>query len=485
MTQTATRISESGPDGPRSGGSGSILERMFRISERGSNVGREVRGGITTFFAMAYIVILNPIILGSSHDMTGAALGSAELTTATALTAGVVTILMGLLGNAPLALAASLTLNGIVAFTIAPEMTWEQAFGLVVLEGFCIVITSVSGLRERIINAIPPALKTAMTVGVGLFIALVGLVSAGIVTRTPDAANSDVPVRLGLNGHLHGWPAAIFAVTLLLMIVLTARKVPGAILISIVVGTVFAIIVQQVAPTQGWGTVTPDVPSNVVAAPDFGLLGNIDLFGGFASAGVVTGIVFLFTLVLSGFFDAIGTITSVCTEAGMKRKDGRIQGMGKILFVDGVGAVAGGISGSAPNGAFLESAAGVGEGARTGLASVVTGLLLLATILFTPIAGVVPSQAAAPALVIIGAMMMSQCRNVPWQDPDVIVPVFLTVALIPFTYSITNGIGAGVVSYTLIKVSRRRWREIGWLVGTISVLFVVYFAIDGIKALVG
>lgn len=484
MTQLQSRASESDPDQPGPTGpvgSVPVLNRWFRISERGSSFGKEVRGGITTFFAMAYIVILNPIILGSSHDMTGATLSSAELTTATALTAGVVTILMGLIGNAPLALAASLTLNGIVAFTIAPNMRWEQAFGLVVLEGLCIVLTSVSGLRERIINAIPPALKSAMTVGVGLFIAMVGMVSAGIVSRTPDSAHSDVPVRLGLNGHLHGWPAVVFAVTLLLMIVLVSKKVPGAILISIVVGTVFAIIVQQLDPTKGWGTVSPDVPDHVVAAPDFGLLGNIDLFGGFGSAGVISGIVFLFTLVLSGFFDAIGTITSVCTEAGMERK-GKIQGMGRILFVDGLGAVAGGFSGAAPNGAFLESAAGVGEGARTGFASVVTGLLLSATILFTPIAGVVPSQAAAPALVIIGAMMMTQIRNIPWQDSDVTIPVFLTVALIPLTYSITNGIGAGVIAFTMIKLVRGRWREIGWFVGAISVLFVVYFGIDAIKA---
>ncbi|MGH3438793.1 MAG: NCS2 family permease [Sciscionella sp.] len=477
MTQTDIRTTKRPPDRPRI----SPLERLFRVNGRGSTVGREVRGGVTTFFAMAYIVVLNPLILGSSADMTGAHLSSGALTTATALSAGVVTILMGVVGNAPLALAASLTLNGIVAFTLAPSMTWAQAFGLVVLEGLCIVVTSVSGLRERIINAIPAPLKTAMTVGVGLFIALVGLVSAGIVTRTPDSAHSDVPVLMGVHGHLHGWPSVVFCVGLLLMIVLLSKKVPGAVLISIVVATVLAIVVQSISPSDGWGLVTPKVPGNVVAAPDFSLLGHIDLFGGFGSAGAINGIVFLFTLVLSGFFDAVGTITSVCGEAGMAHK-GKIEGMGRILFVDGLGAVAGGVAGSAPNGAFLESAAGVGEGARTGLASVVTGLMLSAAILFTPITAVVPSQAAAPALVIIGGMMMMQCRHIPWNDPDVTIPVFLTVALIPFTYSITNGIGAGVIAFSLIKLVRGKWRDIGPLVAVIAVLFVAYFGIDAIEA---
>ncbi|WP_443217744.1 NCS2 family permease [Saccharothrix sp. CCNWYY140] len=430
---------------------------------------------------MSYIVLLNPLILGASADITGARLTTEQLTTATALAAGVMTILMGVVGNAPLALAAGLGVNGVVAFQMAPTMTWAQAFGLVVLEGLCIVVMAASGVREKIINAIPGPLKTAITVGIGLYIALVGLVSAGFVTRTPDAVGSSVPVRMGVDGHLSGWPIAIFCLGLLLMIVLMARGVPGAVLISIAAATVLAIAVNAAFDVEGWGLVTPNVPDSVVAAPDFGLFGQVDLFGGFVSAGVITATVFLFTLVLSGFFDAMGTITSVSDEAGLTR-DGKVQGMGKILLVDGAGAVAGGVTGSSPNTVFLESAAGVGEGARTGLASVVTGGLLAATLLFTPLAAVVPAQAAAPALVVIGGLMMAQCRRIPWHDTDYTIPVFLTVAVIPFTYSITNGIGAGLVSYVVIKICKGQWRSVGWLMTSIAALFVLYFGVEGVTA---
>ncbi|WP_216208887.1 NCS2 family permease [Amycolatopsis aidingensis] len=459
------------------------VDRFFKITNRGSTLGREVRGGITTFVAMCYIVLLNPLVLGASTDITGARLTTEQVTTATALAAGVTTVLMGLVGNAPLALAAGLGVNGLVAFQLAPEMTWGQAFGLVVLEGVCIVLMAVSGVRERIINAIPMPLKTAITVGIGLYIALVGLVSAGFVTRTPDAADSTVPVRMGTDGHLAGWPIAVFCAGLLLMIVLVSKRIPGAVLISITVATVLAVVVNETFTVDGWGLVEPAVPDHLVSTPDFSLLGSVDLFGGFVSAGVVTATVFLFTLVLSGFFDAMGTITSVSQEAGLVR-DGRVEGMGRILCVDGVGALAGGFTGSSPNTVFLESAAGVGEGARTGLASVVTGALFTATLFLTPIAAVVPAQAAAPALVVIGGMMMAQCAKVPWQDVDFAIPVFLTIALIPFTYSITNGIGAGLVSYVLIKLAKRRLGEVGWLLGTLAAVFFAYFAVEGIMAAV-
>ncbi|SDH17589.1 putative MFS transporter, AGZA family, xanthine/uracil permease [Lentzea fradiae] len=456
----------------------SALDQFFRITERGSSLGREVRGGITTFVAMSYIVLLNPLILGASADITGAKLTIAEITTATALAAGVMTVLMGLVGNAPLAIAAGLGVNGVVAFQMAPAMTWAQAFGLVVLEGICIVVMAASGVRERIINSIPEPLKIAITVGIGLYIALVGLVSAGFVTRTPDAAGSTVPVRMGIDGHLSGWPIVVFCVGLLLMIVLMARGVPGAVLISIVAATVVAVVVNSVFHVGNWGLVTPSLPSSVVASPDFGLFGRVDLVGGFVSAGVIAATIFLFTLVLSGFFDAMGTITSVADEAGLT-KDGRVEGMGKILMVDGAGAIAGGVTGSAPNTVFLESAAGVGEGARTGLASVVTGGLFLVALLFTPLAAIVPAQAAAPALVVIGGLMMTQIRRIPWQETDFTIPVFLTVAIIPFTYSITNGIGAGVVSYVVLRICKGRWP--GWLMTGLALLFAVYFGVDLIK----
>ncbi|GAA4548220.1 NCS2 family permease [Amycolatopsis samaneae] len=479
MTRTQP---EARPGVPAIAGRASPFERLFAIRGRGSTVGREVRGGVTTFVAMAYIVLLNPLILGASADITGARLTSAQVTTATALAAAVMTVLMGLVGNAPLAIAAGLGINGIVAFQMAPTMTWAQAFGLVVLEGVCIVLMAASGIRQRIMDAIPKPLKTAITVGIGLYLALVGLVSAGFVTRTPDSAHTTVPVRLGLDGHLSGWPIVVFCFGLLLMTVLTTRKVPGAVLLSIGAATVLAIVLNQVFHVSGWGLVEPRVPDRLFAAPDFGLFGHVDLFGGFVSAGPIAATVFLFTLVLSGFFDAMGTITSVADEAGLSR-DGKVPRMGRILLVDGAGAVMGGVSGSSPNTVFLESAAGVGEGARTGLASVVTGALFAATLLFTPLADVVPAQAAAPALVVIGAMMMAQCRNVPWHDTDYVIPVFLTVAVIPFTYSITNGVGAGLIAFVLIKICKGRWREAGWLLTVLALVFGVYFGVTGVEAL--
>jgi AGZA family xanthine/uracil permease-like MFS transporter len=473
MTQTEvdTPVFDEVPDPPQHR---SLLDKLFELRARQTTIGREVRGGLTTFVAMAYIVLLNPLILGAATDITGARLSAAQVTTATALAAAVMTILMGLVGNAPLALAAGLGINGIVAFQMAPTMTWAQAFGLVVLEGVCIVLMAVSGVRERIMNAIPRPLKTA--------IALVGLVSAGFVSRVPDAAQTTVPVRLGASGHLHGWPIVVFCFGLLLMIVLMARKVPGAVLISIGAATVLAVVLHEGFGVGGWGLTDPALPDHVVAAPDFGLFGHVDLFGGFASAGALAATVFLFTLVLSGFFDAMGTITSVSDEAGLS-KNGKVPRMGRILLVDGAGAIAGGVTGSSPNTVFLESAAGVGEGARTGLASVVTGLLFAGTLLFTPLAGVVPAQAAAPALVVIGGMMVAQCRNIPWHDPDYTIPVFLTAALIPFTYSITNGVGAGLIAFVLIKIGRGKWREAGWLLSLLALVFAVYFAVDGVEAL--
>ncbi|MFF4614250.1 NCS2 family permease [Nonomuraea jabiensis] len=457
-----------------------MLDRFFELTGRGTTVGREVRGGVTTFVAMAYIVLLNPIILAGATDVTGARLSIAQLTTATALAAAVSTLLMALVGNAPFGLAAGLGLNAVVAYQAAPHMTWAQAMGLVVLEGFAIIVLAVTGLRTLIMNAIPLALKHAISVGIGLFIALIGLVDAGFVTR-----GTGTPVQLGATGHLIGWPVVVFCFGLLLMIALFVRRTPAAILISIIVTAALAVLVNSVAkvPPRSWGVVTPRVPERLVAAPDFGLVGAFDLFGGFGRAGALTAAVVLFTLVLSGFFDAMGTIIGVSDEAGMVDERGQVPRLGRILTVDGVAGVIGGSVSSSSNTVFVESAAGVGEGARTGLASVVTGALLGLTLLFTPLASVVPAAAAAPALVLVGALMMMQSRNVPWEEPDVAIPAFLTIAFMPFTYSITNGVGAGVIAYTLVKAARGRFSEIPWLLWIVSLIFVAYFSIDWLEEL--
>ncbi|MEV4400525.1 NCS2 family permease [Nonomuraea sp. NPDC049607] len=295
------------------------------------------------------------------------------------------------------------------------------------------------------------------------------------------------PVLRGAPAPLPGGRAALFCAGLLLMIVLYVRRTPAAILISIAVTAILAVLVNSVVPIppEEWGVVVPHMPESLVSAPSFGLVWQFDLFGGFVRAGALTATVVLFTLVLSGFFDAMGTIIGVSDEAGLVDQVGRVPRLGRILTVDGVAGMIGGSVSASANTVFVESAAGVGEGARTGLASVVTGALLGLTLLFTPIAAVVPAAAAAPALVLVGALMMTQSKNVPWTDIELAIPAFLTIALMPFTYSITNGVGAGVISYTLIKAARGRFAEIPWLLWAVSLVFLAYFGIDGLRALFG
>lgn len=458
------------------------LDGFFDLTGRRTTIAREVRGGITTFVAMAYIILLNPIILRSARDVTGAHLSIPQLTTMTALSAAIATILMGLVGNAPLALAAGLGINAVVAFQAAPRMTWPQAMGLVVLEGVVIVILAVTGLREMIMNSIPLALKHAIAVGIGCFIALIGMVDSGFV-----GPGDGTPLTLGMGGRLKGWPVLVFCLGLLLMIVLFVRRVPGAILISIAVAAVFAVIINDNAniADKAWGTVVPSLPSKVFSAPDFGLLFKVDVFGGFGRAGFITALVVLFTLVLSGFFDAMGTILGISDEAGLISPDGKVPRLGRILAVDGVSAALGGLTSSSANTVFVESAAGVGEGARTGLANLATGLLFTATLFITPLATVVPAQAATPALVLVGALMMTQVAKVDWSDLEIAIPAFLTIVVMPFSYSITNGVGAGVITYTLIKTAQGRAKEAGWLLWIISAVFVVYFGLSIVGEVLG
>ncbi|MFD5187804.1 NCS2 family permease [Streptomyces sp. NPDC058357] len=456
----------------------SWLDRYFHISDRGSTVAREVRGGITTFMAMCYILLLNPLLL-SGPDAAGHRLSHAGLITATALAAAVSTLLMGFIGKVPLALAAGLSVSGVLATQVAPHMTWPQAMGMCVMYGAVIVLLVVTGLREIIMNAIPLALKHGITIGIGLFIALIGLVNAGFVGK-------GAPVTLGVGGQLSGWPVLLFCVTLLLIFMLQARNVPGAILIGIVVGTVLAVIVNaltDISP-KAWGGNAPELQGGAVSMPDFGLFGHVE-FGGWGDIGVMTVGMIVFTLVLAGFFDAMATIIGVGTEAGLADSKGRMPGLSKALFIDGAGGAIGGVSGASGQTVFIESATGVGEGARTGLSSVVTGVLFAAGLFFTPLAQIVPGPIAAAALVVIGAMMMQNARHVDWSDRSVAVPVFLTVALMPFTYSITAGVGAGVISFAAIKAAQGRFREVGVFMWVLTGVFVVYFALSPIESWIG
>ncbi len=303
----------------------------------------------------------------------------------TALVAGVMTILMGVVANFPLALATGLGLNAFVAFSIASQMTWADAMGLVVLEGLVILILVLTGFREAVFHAVPGQLKVAISVGIGLFIALIGFVDAGFVRRIPDAANTTVPVQLGPAGSLQGWPVVVFVFGLALVIALWVLRVKGAILISIIATTVIAIIVEAIGgfgaggaknPT-GWGLTVPKFPDKIFDTPDFGTLGEFNLFGSFESVGVVAAILLVFTLMLADFFDTMGTMTAIGAEAGLLDEDGAPPNTRSILVVDSLAAAAGGAAGVSSNTSYIESASGVGEGARTGLASVVTGVLFL------------------------------------------------------------------------------------------------------------
>ncbi|MFF1395404.1 NCS2 family permease [Streptomyces sp. NPDC058287] len=461
------------------------LDRYFRITARGSTYSREVRGGFATFFTMAYILVLNPIILGSAKDKFGHQLDGAELVTATALVAAVMTVIMGVGGNLPLALAAGLGLNAVVAFQIAPLMSWPDAMGLIVLEGLLICVLVVTGLREAVMRAIPQPLKQAISVGIGLFIAFIGFVDAGFVTRIPDIAQSTVPVQLGGTGTLSGWPVLVFCLGVLLTIGLLARKVKGAILISIVVMTAVSVIINSVADVKSWGLTTPEIPDDVFAAPDFGLLGDFSLFGAFGRTGALTVILLVFTLILSDFFDTMGTVVGITAEAGLLDEKGQVPNLGRVLLIDGAAAVAGGAASASSSTTYIESAAGVGEGARTGFANLVTGGLFALALFLSPLLTIVPLQAAAPALVAVGFLMMTQVKYIDWDRYDIAVPAFLTIAVMPFTYSITNGIGVGFLSYVVIKTVVGKAREVHWLLWGASALFLVYFAIDPLEQLLG
>ncbi|MEI7056591.1 NCS2 family permease [Nocardioides sp. CCNWLW239] len=472
------------------------VDRFFQISARGSTVGREVRGGVVTFFTMAYIVALNPLILGFAEDVNGDLLGGtsgdnlAAIAAGTALVAGVMTILMGVVANYPMALATGLGLNAFVAFSIASQMTWADAMGLVVIEGLVILVLVLTGFREAVFHAVPRELKTAISVGIGLFIAVIAFVDAGFVRRIPDAANTTVPVQLGPTGQLAGWPVLVFVIGMILVITLWVRKVRGAILISIAATTVVAIIVEAIAdlgassaenPT-GWSLNVPAMPEKIIDWPSFATLGEFNLLGSFESVGIVTAVLLVFTLMLADFFDTMGTMTAIGTEAGLLREDGTPPRTRSILVVDSLAAAAGGAGGVSSNTSYVESASGVGEGARTGLAAVVTGVLFLLTTFLAPLVTVIPSEAAVPALVLVGFLMMQQVKDIDWADLDIAIPAFLTIALMPFTYSISVGIGAGFLAYVLIKVVRGKARTIHPLMWLVAVLFAVYFAIHPISS---
>ena len=452
------------------------LDGYFRITERGSTPRTEVIAGVTTFMTMAYILFLNPIIL-SVPDHEGTTLSGPAVLTVTALAAGLMTIAMGAFANYPFAIAAGLGLNGVVAFqlVLGEGLTWPEAMGVVVAEGVIITILVLTKFRQAVMDAVPLPLKHAVAVGIGLFITIIGFVDAGFVTKP---AEGPVPVQLGTGGELRGWPILVFIVGLLLIVWLYSRKVKGALLIGILSATVLAVVVNEAFLNgEGFGTAANfgsivDLPSG----ENFSLIGDFS-FAFFSRMGALAALLAVFTLMLSDFFDTMGTAIGLGREANLLDSEGNLPNVDRVLLVDSAAAAVGGVFSASSNTTYIESASGIAEGGRTGLTAVVTGGLFLLAILFSPLAGIVPLHAAAPALIIVGFLMMTIVREIPWDDLEVAIPAFLTIVVMPFTYSITNGIDAGFVAYSFIKLSRGKADEVRPMMWVASIAFIVYFGI--------
>jgi adenine/guanine/hypoxanthine permease len=439
---------------PPVAGRGGAIAEYFGFAERGTTFATEIRAGVTTFMVMAYIIFVNPSILSN------AGMDPVATAAATALIAGIMTIAMGVVANYPLALAAGLGINGIVAFTLVlgKGLTWQGAMGVIFLEGVVITALVAVGLREAIMNAVPLALKRSIGVGIGLFILFIGFVNAGLI-RSPEGGIPPVQFVFPTT------PGPFVAIVgLLLTIGLTVLRVRGALLIAIVVTTVIALLV---------GVST--IPNQFTTPLNFSNFFQLDPLQVFVRLGPAVAILTIFAIMLSDFFDTMGTVTGIAAEAGLARPDGSVPGIGRVLLVDSVAAAAGGVAGTSSNTTYIESAAGVAEGGRTGFTSVVTGVLFLIAIVLAPIAGIVPSQATAPALIIVGFLMFTLIRDIPVTDIDDGLPALLTMILMPLTFDITIGIGAGFISWVLIRVLRGRAREVHPLMWVVSIAFIVFF----------
>src|SRR2546430_1233857 len=450
-----------------------------RTSQR-TTTATEVRAGATTFMVMAYIIFVNPLILGFGGvpGLEGKGLPFAPTLTVTCLSAGLLSIAMGVFAKYPLALAPGMGLNAVVAFELVAGrgLTWPQAMTVVFLEGVAITVLVLTRFREAVMDAVPMGLKRAISVGIGLFIAFIGFVTSGFVVKPPSGP---LPVALGT---LRGLPILVFLLGFILTAWLMARRARGALLLGIVLTTLLAIVLNGgVADWKGFPTPgAAQIPAAIVQGPDLSTFGRLDL-GLVAKLGLVTTVLVTFSIMLSDFFDTMGTIIGVGGKAGFLDARGRLPGAGRVLLVDSIGAVLGGVANASSNTTYIESAAGVAEGGRTGLASVVVGILFLLSMFFSPLASVIPAQATAPALIVVGFLMMTIAREIPWDDYEEAIPAFVTMLTMPFTWSITNGIGAGFVTYSAIKLLNGQARRVHWMVYLASAAFVVYFGLPLIE----
>jgi len=476
------------PNAVASGG----LDGVFHFTKWGTTLRRDMLAGLTTFIVMSYIIFVNPSILG----LGGKGLPFAAVLTSTCLVAGVMTILMGAFTNRAYAIAPGMGLNAVVAFSLVlgQGLTFPQAMGLIFLEGVAISILVLTGFREAIFKAIPLELKKAIVVGIGFFILFIGMVDGGIVI-----AAKGTPLTLGT---FVGVPVLVTIFGLVVTIIMLTRRWRGAVILGIIFSTIFAIILNYAYHKTSFAPGTAVIPSKIFAAPDFSLLGKFN-FGAFSKLGVTAAILWIFSLMLSDFFDTMGTLVGVGAQAGYVDEKGHLAKLNRLLLIDSLAAVAGGAVSSSSATTYIESGAGVAQGGRTGMVSITVGVLFLLAMFFSPIAGVVPSNATAPALIIVGYLMMATLTAgetmaqdeeegrglvkravaaINFNDIAFGLPAILTMTIMPLTYSITNGIGAGFLSYTLIRITQGKAREISWMLWIASAGFLLYFLVPLLQA---
>ncbi|MBI3121588.1 MAG: NCS2 family permease [candidate division NC10 bacterium] len=460
-----------------------MLERWFDLRAKGTTVGTEILAGVTTFMVMAYIIFVNPAILNFSgiKELQGLGPGFAPTLAATCLVAGVMTMLMGLASNYPFAVASGMGLNAVVAFQliVGMKLPWSAAMGVIFLEGVIITILVLTGFREAVMDAIPISLKRAIGVGIGLFILFIGLFSGGLVKPGPPG----VPVTLG---DLKSLPVLVTLIGLFLTVALMALRIKGALLIGILLTTLVAIVVNAASGYTAFAIPgVAVIPSKILAWPDFSTFGRGLDVSIFWRAGAVAAVLTIFSIMLADFFDTMGTVIGIGGEAGLLDEKGKLPRLNRILLVDSLAAVFGGFSSASSATTYIESAAGVSEGGRSGLTSVVTGLLFFLALFFSPVAGVVPPQATAAALIVVGYLMCSIVKDIPFGDFEEGFPALMTLVVMPFTYSITNGIGAGFVTYAFIKLVRGKAHELHGMMVITAVAFVIYFALPWLRMVFG
>jgi AGZA family xanthine/uracil permease-like MFS transporter len=475
------------------------LERLFKFKANGTSLRTDTLAGLTTFMVMAYIIFVNPAILSFAGipDLQSKGLPFAAVLTSTCLVAGVMTLIMGLYTNRAYAIAPGLGINAVVAFSLvaAGGLTMKGAMGIIVMEGIAITILVLTGARTAIFKAIPLPLKKAIAIGIGFFILFIGLVDGGIVI-----VGSGTPVTLGV---LIGVPVAVTVFGLVVTIIMLARHWKAAILLGIVFSTVFATILNYIYDkkaflSNGVDTGIAEIPRHVVANPNFSLIGAFN-FSSFAKLGIAATILWVFSLMLSDFFDTMGTLVGVGSQAGYLDENGDLPQVKKPLLVDSVAAIAGGAVSSSSATTYIESGAGVGVGGRTGWVGVIVAVLFLVAMFFSPIAAIVPANATAPALIIVGFLMMRTLTEgegkvehedtgehkafsgIDFGDIAFGLPAVLTMTIMPLTYSITNGIGAGFIAYCIIRIAQGKARTVSWMMYLASFGFLIYFAFPLIR----